>query len=64
MKVKLRKCKKSPALLVAEQVKGKKGCIFDENSTSKRIRKEIPKYVVPNHVIYDDYKSTTSKSNW
>ncbi len=64
MKVKIRKHKKSPAPVAAEQVKEKQSCIFDENSTIKKIRRNISTYGIPNHVIYDDYKSTTSKSNW
>lgn len=61
MKVKVRRRK--PAPVAAEQAKKKRSCIFDEHSVIKIIRKEITTFGVPDHVIYDDYKSTTSKSS-
>ena len=55
MKVKLIKCKKSPALLVAEQV--------NEVSTIEKLRKTISFYGFPRKIIFDNYKPATSKSN-
>lgn len=64
MKVKLKKQKKSPAPVATEQAKEKRNYIFDENSTIKKNRRNTSTYGVPNYVVYDDYKSTTSKSSW
>jgi hypothetical protein len=62
MKVKVRRRK--PAPVAAEQTKKKRYCIFDEHSVIKKIRKKITTFGVPDHVIYDDYKSTTSNNSW
>ena len=59
MKVKVRRRK--PAPKEQEQAKKKRSSIFDEYRTIRIIRKEIAVFGVPYQVIYDDYKSTTSK---
>ena len=56
MKVKLRKCKKSPAQSDGEQV--------NEVSTIEKLRKTISFYGFPRKIIFDNYKPATSKSNW
>lgn len=55
MKVKLRKCKNSPAQSAGEQV--------NEVSTIEKLRKTISFYGFPRKIIFDNYKPATSKSN-
>lgn len=55
MKVKVRKHKKSPAPVATEQAK--------EVSTIEKLRKTISFYSFPRKIIFDNYKSATSKSN-
>lgn len=63
MKVKLIKCKKSPAQSDGEQVKKRKHFVSNRIYTIKELRNSISVYGIPNHVFYEDYKSITSKSN-
>ena len=63
MKIKLIKCKKSPAQSDGEQVKKRKHFVSNRTYTIKELRNSIPVYGIPNHVFYEDYKSITSKSN-
>lgn len=63
MKVKLIKCKKSPAQSDGEQVKKRKHFVSNRTCTIKELRNSISVYGIPNHVFYEDYRSITSKSN-